>query len=142
MNELTVPPVPSMTPTQISKVFRWEAALAKLPQIPFKVEQFIHAGIYCRTLWMPADTILTGALIKIPTILIISGNVIVYVGDDRRVLIGYHPLPAEPNRKQVFVAAEDTTITMLFPTTTNDVKKAEEEFTDEWSRLTTRTQED
>lgn len=142
MNELSLSPVPSMTPAQIAKVFRWETALAKLPQLPCRVEHFIHAGMYCRTLWMPADTILTGALIKVQTILIITGNVIVYVGDDRRDLIGYHPLPAEPNRKQVFVAVEDTTITMLFPTAAKTVREAEEQFTDEFHRLTTRAQED
>lgn len=141
MNSLTVKPVPSMTPAQIGKVARWEQALAMLPQIPFRVEHFIHGGMYCRTLWMPYDTILTGALVKIPTILIITGNVIVYVGDDRRNLIGYHPLPAEPFRKQVFVAVEDTTITMLFPTKAKTVKDAEEQFTDEYTRLTTRTNE-
>jgi hypothetical protein len=110
-------------------------------QIPFKVEHFLHAGMYCRTLTMPADSILTGAHIKIPTIVIISGNCLVYRGDDFVNLIGYHALAASADRKQVFVAAEQTTITMLFATDANDVKKAEEEFTDEWSRLTTRTKE-
>ena len=81
---------------------------------------------------------ITGALIKVPTILVVSGDTHVYCGEEFKHLVGYNILAADPNRKQIFVAIKDTDLTMLFSTTAKTVKEAEEQFTDEWQSLTTR----
>lgn len=112
------------------------------PQIDPQVRHFIHAGMYARSVTIPPSVRLTGALIKIETILIVSGDCIVYLGEEVYHLCGYYTLKCSAPRKQAFVSRDTTNLTMLFPTTTNDVKKAEQEFTDEWRLLTTRNSEE
>lgn len=131
--------IPEMSLTTIDQVRRYEEVAKGLPQEIAVIEQTIHAGVYARTLRMPAQQVLTGALIQIPTILIVSGNCRIFTGGETKHLIGYHVLQAEKNRKQLIVSVEDTNITMLFATQAKNVKDAEEEFTCEYRQLTTRT---
>lgn len=136
----SVPIVPAMLPAQIDNVRRWETEALKKPQIELPVRHFLHAGMYARTVTVPADVAINGVLIKIPTMLVVNGHAFVYMGDDFKRMVGYNVLAAEANRKQIFIALEDTDITMLFTTTAKTVKEAEEQFTDEWHLLSTRTQ--
>ena len=130
--------IPSMQPDAIDRVRDMEAIASTKPQTDLNIRQFIHAGTYVRTATLPAGCMLTGALIKIPTVLVISGDCAVYTGDDFKRVQGYCVVACQPFRKQLFVAKSDTHLTMLFATDANDVKKAEEQFTDEWRFLTTR----
>jgi hemolysin-activating ACP:hemolysin acyltransferase len=50
-------------------------------------------------------------------------------------LKGHNVLPASANRRQVYVAIQDTTVTMSFRTWAQTVEDAEREFTDEYDRL-------
>lgn len=87
---------------------------------------------------VPAGCMITGALIKIPTILVISGDVIAYIGEETVELSGYNVIQAYAHRKQAFVAVTDTFLTMVFPTSATDIESAESEFTDETEKLITR----
>lgn len=139
MNELqTAKIIPSMLPEAIDKVRAIEAYAAAQPQIEIPVRHFLHGGMYARTITIPELVMITGALIKVPTILVVNGDVQVYCGEDFKHLVGHNILAADPNRKQIFVAIKSTDLTMLFSTTAKTVKEAEEQFTDEWSLLTTR----
>jgi hypothetical protein len=79
----------------------------------------------------PGRTVITGALIKIPTLLIVQGDATVYIGDEPMVLSGYNVVPAAAGRKQAFVAQRIRWLTMIFPSDVKDVGLAEEQFTDE-----------
>lgn len=133
--------IPGMPASAIKMVRKVELLAMRQPQVDVNVKHFLHAGVYARTCTLPPKVMITGALVKIPTILVINGDVTYIVGCDQapRRLIGYHVLGAEPNRKQIFVAMAETTITMLFPSDAKTVRQAEEQFTDEWRLLTTRT---
>ena len=115
-----------------------EKANGVLPQVPITTYHLIHAGLYARTITIPAGVLLTGALIKRSTLVILNGDVTVANGDKSERLIGYNVLPASAHRKQGFFAHADTQITMLFATSARDVQSAEEEFTDEAHRLFSR----
>lgn len=130
--------ISSMTEMAINSVRELEEYTLAAPQTEIPTSHVFHAGVYARTIMVPAGVILTGALIKIATILIVSGNVIVYVGEESRELHGYNVFSASAHRKQAFIAKTDTYLTMVFATDVLTVEEAEEEFTDEFDRLSSR----
>jgi hypothetical protein len=127
-----------MTVAAINKVRALEKQLLQCKQEPVTTYHLIHAGMYARTITIPAGLVLTGALIKRATILILNGDAVVGTGESTLHLAGYHVIPASANRKQAFHALADTQLTMLFPTTAENTKDAEEEFTDEVDLLFSR----
>lgn len=131
--------IPAMSDKAIDRVRTFERENAKRPQTPITTHHLIHAGLYARTITIPAGVALTGALIKRSTVLILNGDALVATDGDGGVrFTGYHVLHASANRKQAFVALTDTQLTMLFATEARDVQAAEEEFTDEAGLLFSR----
>ena len=130
----------SMEKEEISKAYEIENYVLSLPQIKISTHHTLHGGMYTRTFLIPAGVLVTGALIKIPTILIISGEMLLYGLNEPRHLVGYHVLYGQANRKQVGYAIKDTFASMIFPTKANTVKEAEEEFTDEAEFLFSRNE--
>jgi len=127
-----------MSAAAIDRVRRLESLASALPQVPIGTDHVFHAGVYARTIKVPAGVMITGVLIKIPTLLIVQGDAIVHVEDGPLELRGYNVLPAGAGRKQAFVALTDTHLTMIFATDAADVDAAEREFTDELDKLVTR----
>lgn len=76
-----------------------------------------------------------GALIKIPTVLIVSGRIRTATADGEIELSGYCVIPGMAGRKQFIIAVEDSFLTMCFPTKAKSVEEAEKEFTDEYESL-------
>jgi len=132
--------LPAMTERGISDVRRLEALTMELPQVDIQTAHKFHAGIYSRTIFMPAGCVITGALIKIPTTLITSGELVVYIGEEAVQLNGYNVLPAAANRKQAFYALTDSYLTMFFATDAQSIEEAESQFTDEADMLLSRRQ--
>lgn len=99
------------------------------------VHHTIHGGIYSRTICMPRGAAMTGALLKVPTTVVVSGAVWVSAEDGPTLITGHTVLLGMPGRKQAWAAAEDSTITMLMPTSATTVEEAERQFTDEWHLL-------
>lgn len=130
--------IPSMTQEQISKVSRLEDEMRSMPQVDIPISHQIHGGVYSRTAYIPAGVMFTGTLIKIPTTIVICGDLTVYIGDQTERLTGYHVLAADAGRKQAFVSHSDSFITMLFPTDAETAEEAESEFTDEVDELQSR----
>ena len=86
-----------------------------------------------------AGVVTTGALIKIPTTLTVSGTATIIVGNKDRITVdGFMVVPAMADRKQVLVAHTDTFISMSFVTSARTVADAEAEFTDETDMLKSR----
>lgn len=123
--------IPAMTERQIDNVRQIETMAMEMPQVPIITEHVIHGGMYARTIMVPAGTMITGALIKVPTVLIVNGTCTVYIGDGAVDVNGYHVIPASAGRKQAFIAHADTWITMVVATEAKDVEAAENYFTDE-----------
>lgn len=131
--------IPAMSETAINNVRKLEELVLKAPQTKIATDHLFHAGLYARTITIPAETVLTGALIEIATVLIVQGRCIVYIGDESKELHGYHILAASAGRKQAFIAIDDTHLTMLFATDARTVEEAEDWFTDEAHLLFSRT---
>lgn len=142
MNRLMPAPagLPAMSPGDVEKVSQLEDFLGQLDQVAIATQHHFHAGLYARTIRVPAGVVITGALIKIPTLLVLSGHATVFVGGESLELQGYHVLPGQAGRKQVFMAHTDTDLTMVFASQATTVEEAEAEFTDETDLLLSRRQ--
>jgi hypothetical protein len=142
MNDITIatPLLPAMTSSEVEKVQRLESYLLGIEQVAIQTQHHFHAGLYSRTIRIPAGVMITGALIKIPTLLIVSGHVTVFIGGESIELLGYHIVPGQAGRKQVFLAHADTDLTMTFATQAKTVDEAESEFTDQPTALMSRQQ--
>jgi len=140
MADVTVqhPVIPAMDEAAIDNVRQLTAAMAELPQVPIPTEHILHAGLYARTVFVPAGVIITGVLIKIPTLLIVHGDALVYIGGASLRLEGYNVVPAAAGRRQAFVAESDLHLTMLFASDAASVDQAERQFTDEFEQLVSR----
>lgn len=110
--------------------------LARAAAIP--THHVLHGGMYARTICLPAGHALAGALIRVPTILIVDGNADVIMGEGGQTLCGYHVLAGSAGRAQAILAHEDTYLTMLFHTSAATVEEAEEQFTAQAHRLLSR----
>ena len=130
--------IPAMSASEIANVTALEKRVLSLPQVEIHTLHVLHAGMYSRTIFIPAKILLTGALIKIPTLLTICGDVLVNLGDEGTRIAGTAVLPASAGRKQVFVTYAATTVTMSFPTKAKTIEEAEAEFTDDTDLLFSR----
>lgn len=136
------PSLPGMSQAEADKVRKLEAELLTREQVPIQTTHHFHAGLYYRTIRIPAGVMLTGALIVIPTLLIISGHISVFTGAETLDLQGYHVLTGMAGRKQAFLAHADTHMTMTFATQATTVEEAEAEFTLEPDTLMSRQHND
>jgi hypothetical protein len=131
--------IPQMREAAIANVGRLEAWAATQPQVKISTQHVLHAGLYARTIMLPAGTQITGALVEVATTLIVCGDCTVALGEGRTArLTGYHVLPASGRRKQAFLAHADTYLTMVFATSAKSVGEAEEQFTAEAHKLMSR----
>lgn len=125
----------TMLPAEIELVREMERRNLELPQVGIKTRHQFHAGMYQRTVFIPAGVKITGVPIKIPTSLILCGDAEVFLGYEWVRYTGYCELPASAGRKQAFNAIKDTYLTMMFATKARTVEAAEREFTDEYDML-------
>lgn len=123
--------IPAMLPHEIENVRQLEAVLLGMPQVSIITGHILHGGMYARTVKIPEGVIITGVLVKVPTILIVQGSALVYIGAAELDLAGYNVVPAAAGRKQAFIAKSDVYLTMILPSEAVDVGTAESDFTDE-----------
>ena len=107
-------------------------------QLDLETLNVLHAGVYARTIKIPAGVVITGALIKIPTVLLIHGSMKLTAGDKCISVDGFACFKCPAGRKQIMVAKTDCFVTMIFATKAKKVREAEDEFTDEGDLLLSR----
>ena len=127
-----------MTPKALAEIQAIEDYLFTLPEVHIQVTHTLHAGIYARTVHIPAGTATVGAFVKIPTVLTVSGDGALFVGDGCFEVEGFTILEGQAGRKQAFTAYTDCDVTMAFATNAQTAEEAEREFTDDFERLQNR----
>jgi len=133
--------IASMTIADIDQVRVLEDMVAEMEQVEIETWHVLHGGMYTRTIEIPAGVVLTGALVRVPTVLVVSGDVSVFANGQEVRITGYSAIPASANRKQAFFAIQDTWLTMTFKTDASTVEEAEIEFAEEAERLMSRRQQ-
>lgn len=141
MNDLALKPNPTIPATvdaYMEATKAVESALKALPQVELETTHSLHAGIYSRTVRVPEGVMLTGALIKIPTVLTIVGSLTLTIGDHVEDVEGFRLFECAPGRKQVMLARSESYVTMAFASNAKTIEEAEEQFTDEFENLMSR----
>lgn len=115
-----------------------ERHLLAMPQVDLNTSHVVHGGMAARTIFIPADTILTGALTNCDNICVMHGDIEVTTDDGTVRLTGFHVLPARAGFKRAGVTHADTWWTTLWPTQLTDIEAIEREMTDESHMLQTR----
>lgn len=126
------------TPAGRARIQELAAIGSKDPAPTPPTYHLLHAGLYVRSLMIPAGHVLTGVRIRIPTVLVLEGDCTVTGGDDVRRLSGFHVIAGAADRQQAYEAHIDTFLAMMFATSARTVEDAEREFTDEADRLFSR----
>ena len=134
--------LPATTQEAMDKVRLAEAKVMQLEQASIQTEHILHGGMYARTVRIAPGVVIVGALMKVPTMLVVHGSTKVMAGDKWYRLDGYNIMPASAGRKQIFVPLTNTEISMIFATHAKTVEEAEAEFTDECENLLSRRQTD
>jgi hypothetical protein len=127
--------IPSMKRHALEKVAEFVTAARKMPQVPFVTEHVIHGGMYARTVRVPAHTMLAGVLIKVPTILIVDGDIVMYTGEEVIRHTGYNVFPASASRQAAFLMLSEVRMTMMLATSLSSVRDIEKSFTDDYEML-------
>lgn len=139
LNELVrARPLPPVTPEQNAWFEQLVSTADGLPPAEIRTEHHIHAGVYSRTIFVPAGAVVVGLTIKVPTQLICAGRFQLTDGTETREFDGFHVLDGSAGRRAAVVALSDCAFTMLFATQATTVEEAEAEFSDEPERLATR----
>lgn len=140
MNAITKPRewMPATPDPIAEQIAAWEQLAHSLPQIALETTSSLHAGIYSRTVRIPAGVVITGTRIRVPTVVTVIGEMRLVVGDRIRQVAGVTVFEAESNRKAWMYALTDCYVTMAYATNVQTLEEAEEEFTDEPDRLLTR----
>ena len=113
------------------KVSRLEAALCELPQVDCPIRHYFAPGLYAREITIPKDTVLTGAVHKAESIVVLSKGRLQLVTDSGPVEISApHTMTCKPGAKNAAVALEDSVWTNFFATTETDTDKLVELLTE------------
>jgi len=110
-------------------------------EVLFPIEHHLHAGLYVRTIEIPPNGVCTNAVIKIPTVVIVSGTLFASSGEpgsEPDEISGYNVILAEAPRQGIFFSPTGATVSMLFATNAKTLEEAEAEFTDDADQLQTR----
>ena len=134
IDELPVTSGDSLRQTREFEAYQLQAG----EQLDLETLNVLHAGVYVRPLKIPAGVVITGAYIKIPTVLIIHGSMKLTAGDKCFTVDGFACFKCPAGRKQIMVAKTECFVTMVFATEAKTVHEAEDEFTDEGDLLLSR----
>lgn len=113
---------------------------SQITQEEIITSHILHGGMYSRSVKIKSGTVITGALIKISTLLIIEGDASIYTEGTTTEYYRYNILACSAYRKQAILALSDINLTMIFPSKAKTVEEAEKEFTDETDLLLSHKQ--
>lgn len=99
------------------RILELEAITKTFPQVEIPVTHYIHGGMYCREITIPAGTIVTGQIYKFDHFdIMISGDVTVSTdGGDVKRFKGYNCLKGLSGKKRAGFAHEDTVWITIHP---------------------------
>lgn len=115
----------------IDKIRRLEAFILQMEQVETPTRHFLTPGLYTREMFIPAGTVLTGAVHKTEHPAIFVGDITVWTEDGMTRLTGYRTIVSKSGTKRVGYAHEDTWCIGSFPTNKTDVLEIERDLTDD-----------
>ncbi|PVY56732.1 MULTISPECIES: hypothetical protein [unclassified Simplicispira] len=117
--------------TTREKVNRLEDALRSVPQVDCPIRHHFAPGIYAREITIPKGTVLTGAVHKQESLVVLSAGRLRLVTDDGTVEISApYTLTCKAGAKNAALALEDSVWTNFFATEETDQDKLVELLTE------------
>ena len=109
-----------------------QAAAAKLPQVELETDHFFADGMYCRSLFRAADTLIVGKVHKAEHFYIIASGTVTIAGDGyRETVTGPKVFVSKPGTKRAVYAHTDATTMTVHRTDETDLDKIEAELIEE-----------
>ena len=118
---------------------RLEEMILSGPQVDLNTKHALSGGMYARTIFIPAGTVLTGATHKTDHLNIVCGDISVSTDDGMRRMTGYHVITTKAGMKRAGFAHADTIWTTVCKTDNTDIEEIESELVEEADRLQTRS---
>jgi hypothetical protein len=110
------------------KILELEDHIAAMPQIEGRVDHIFSDGLYARTLYIPAGTVLTGKVHKRDHInFLMKGTIRVMTDEGMKLLEAPQIIPSKKGIKRAGFSITDTEWTTVHATTATDVETAEDE---------------
>lgn len=103
-----------------------ERFILECPQVETPTTHYFSPGIYAREMFIPAGTVLTGAVHKTEHLVQFVGDITVLTDGGMQRLTGRHTFTSKPGAKRVGYAHADTWCTGFFPTIETDIAKLED----------------
>lgn len=122
----------------LDEINRLEEAILELPQVDLKTSHLLIGGMYARSIFIPAGTVLTGATHKKDHVNIVQGDITVTTDEGMKRLIGMHTLATRAGAKRAGFAHADTRWTTISRTDKTVIEEIEAELVEEAERLQTR----
>ena len=119
-------------------VSQLESIVLTVPQVDLQTQHKLSGGMYARTIFIPAGTVLTGATHKRDHINVMVGDITVSTDEGMRRLTGFNVLETKAGMKRCGFAHADTQWTTISRTDLVVVEDIEDELVVESERLQTR----
>jgi hypothetical protein len=116
---------------EMTSVERLEGIVAHLPQVDCPVRWWFAPGIAAREMFIPAGTVLTGAVHKTEHLNIISaGHIVVTTDEGPKEIRAPHTMTSKPGTKRAGMALQDTVWTTIHATDERDPDRLVEMLTE------------
>lgn len=129
----------SRTPTK-DQITRIENLILQCDQVDTPIKNYFSTGMYAREMFIPAGTVLTGAIHKVEHLSIFVGDITVWTEGGMKRMTGHNTFISKPGAKRVGYAHADTWCTGFFPTDKTDVTELENDLVEDAHRLQSRLQ--
>lgn len=110
------------------EILRIEQEILAMPQVTLPVEHYQIDGVYARSLFLPAGTLLTGKIHNFENIAILAqGTIRVSNGTDSYILTAPHIMVDKPGVKRIGYAETDVTFITVHKTANTEIDDIEKE---------------
>lgn len=119
-------------------VHRLEEMILSAGQVDLQTKHALTGGMYARTIFIAAGTVLTGATHKTDHLNIVCGDISVSTDEGMKRITGYHVITTKAGMKRAGYAHADTVWTTICKTDNTELEEIENELVEEADKLQTR----
>lgn len=120
------------------QVQKLKESMRELPQIQIDTQHHLVNGIYARTGFIPAGTVIAGCTHKTDHISILVGDALITLDDGPHRLTGYNVLPTKKGMTRAIYAESDCWMTTICKTEFSELSDIEDGQVEDAETLQTR----
>ena len=120
------------------QVNKLKESMRSLPQVQIDTQHHLVNGMYARTGFIPAGTVIAGCTHKTDHISILMGNALITLDDGAHRLTGYNVLPTKKGMTRAIYAESDCWMTTICKTEFTELADIEDGQVEDSDTLQTR----